>query len=102
MEKKKLLFFIKDQVPTKEELEEAAKIGTKAFRCAKFVGKTSPIEKADGYFGAVPYEYQHLLPEVKKLYAEKEEKHAVRIVEKEEKEKEMKPTPGKKVAWTPN
>ena len=94
MEKKKILFFIKDQVPTKEELEEAAKIGTKAFRCAKFVGKTSPIEKADGYFGAVPPEYLHLVV--------KEEKHAVRNVEKEKEEKEVKTVPGKKVAWTPN
>lgn len=93
MEKKKLLFFIKDQVPTKEELEEAAKIGAKAFRCAKFVGKTSPIEKADGYFGSVPYEYQHLV---------EKEKPNVEKVEKAKEEKEVKPVPGKKVTWTPN
>lgn len=57
MKKEKILFFVADFVPTEKERKEAAKLGTKMFRCAKMVAKTSPIEDFDKVAGCVPESY---------------------------------------------
>lgn len=57
MKKEKILFFIADFNPTEKERKEAAKLGTKMFRCAKMVSKTSPIEDFDKVYGCVPEAY---------------------------------------------
>ena len=57
MKKEKILFFVADFVPTEKERKEAAKLGTKMFRCAKMVAKTSPIEDFDKVAGCVPEYY---------------------------------------------
>lgn len=100
MEKKKILFFIADFVPTKEEREEAEKLGTKMFRSARMVVKTSPIEKCDGVAGCVPDAYLKFAEPASESPKEPETKPASVFVGKKEDEKpKMAP---KKVAWTPN
>jgi hypothetical protein len=54
----KILYFTKGMVPTDEELAEAEALGTKAFRCSRFVGITSPIEKCEAVYGDVPKRYK--------------------------------------------
>lgn len=57
MKKEKILFFIADFVPSEDEKKAAEKLGTKMFRCAKMVLKTSPIEDCDDVAGCVPESY---------------------------------------------
>jgi hypothetical protein len=55
---RKTLLFIKDAVPTQEELDLAKEIGEGvAFRNVLHVPSDGPIEQADDYAGAVPERY---------------------------------------------
>jgi hypothetical protein len=58
--KKKILYFVKDGLPTPEQKEEAAKIGA-VIRNAS-VAKNDFLETCDAVYGAVPAVYLEKFP----------------------------------------
>lgn len=91
MKKEKILFFIEDFVPTEAEKLEAEKLGTKMFRCARMVSKTSPIEQCDFAAGCVPEQYKHF------------EKESAAIEDKPKKSNKVaEASVGKAPVWKPN
>lgn len=55
-----ILYFIADNAPTKEEAAAAAQLGTRRFRCVRFIGPDHTVEPCDAVAGAVPPQYAHL------------------------------------------
>jgi len=90
-------------LPTDEEKLEAKSVGATTFRCSKFVGNTSPIERCDAVYGDVPERYKaHFIKaseEEFKLNLELESEEETAI-EKPKVKTEVKPK--KKPAWQPN
>lgn len=55
--RKRILFFIAGEAPTKEESAAAEALGTKAFRNARYVSNETSLEPCDAVAGAVPPAY---------------------------------------------
>lgn len=60
--KKKVLYFIKGPVPTKEEAAAKEKIEGAVFRNALAVAVGDSLESCTGIAGAIPEAYKILLP----------------------------------------
>ena len=59
MKRKRILFFIAGEAPTKEESAAAEALGTKMFRNASYVNSEHSPEPCDAVAGLVPSAYAH-------------------------------------------